>query len=744
MSCLIIKSFSFIIPADIERRSEVLVGIRHRLESAMMGNLPASPLSNLLTATYSAMLKTFDLVPPNLEGNGNDKENKIRSDLLDLLNRIPLSEVPRQFVAELITLCHKVLKTDAEDNGIIAQRILFDIHKHFKQALEEQTGPLFDWLIELLTLLPASMEKQLADADELVGQDMIKPLVPAKGSGKLASEVTVMVYFLMQSYPKRVHQYGPSLIPLMVSLITMPGPNPEVLSQAALKPYSELRLVQIKMLALLLPLSRSQHINELLADHHAALCNALLHMMRTAPSGYSMRKELLQCMRNMHSTPLKHSLQQRLDDFLDEEVLLGKEVGETLRQLAYVSLAELVAGSKAELNTNQLRRIVYLYTRNALNALNSFSLQSTSLRLLHSIMEVLFHKRIVDSASAEVNRELLSDILHCLVIKLDSLHQLVPRYLSELRIVEEARQQRKAVEAAMLEDATEAGKAAMKNHLQKLEQEVMQFSKEAVLEEAAREKEGRGLNVAQEVAMDVTGDAVNPLAEAADLPSKAGDEGKETSNLRHMVGQDVQVNIVPADVNKIFSGNDVRIAKADDALVFRISPQGVGNASLKEREIGELRTLLHTVISCLKNVLFIMVAYHTSRGLQVPLTFSIKPWSSKRSDVLAVSRILYYGLPAILFFSTPFPTNFDAREMLADIFTAITDGRDFADVFDRRMPFLYELMLANSWYIKFLRHLVEGEASRKTLSNRHAIVCILRYLVTSKLEKLDVRILVLP
>ena len=170
MSCLIIKSFSFNIPADIERRSEVLVGIRHRLESAMMGNLPASPLSNLLTATYSAMLKTFDLVPPNLEGNGNDKENKIRSDLLDLLNRIPLSEVPRQFVAELITLCHKVLKTDAEDNGIIAQRILFDIHKHFKQALEEQTGPLFDWLIELLTLLPASMEKQLADADELVGQ----------------------------------------------------------------------------------------------------------------------------------------------------------------------------------------------------------------------------------------------------------------------------------------------------------------------------------------------------------------------------------------------------------------------------------------------------------------------------------------------------------------------------------------------------------------------------------------------
>lgn len=718
-----------------------------------MGNLPASDtLPNLLMATYSAMLKTFDMVPPSTEVDANDKNNNLRSDLLDLLSRIPLTEVPRQFIAELITLCHKVLKIDAEDNGLVAQRILFDIHKHFKQALEEQTAPLFDWLIELLTLLPASMERQIAGADESVERNT-RPFIPAKASGKLASEVTVMIYFLMQSYPKRVHQYGPSLVPLMVSLITMPGPNPEGLSLAARKPYTELRLVQIKMLALLLPLSRSQHMNELLTDHHAGLCNALLHMMRTAPGGYSMRKELLQCMRNMHNTPLKYSMQQRLDDFLDENVLLGNEVGgsEALRQLAYVSLAELVAGckadskadSKVELNSNQLRRIVSLYTRNALNALNGFSLQSTSLRLLHNIMEVLFHKRIGDSTSAEVNRELLSDILHCLVSKLDSLHQLVPRYLSELRNLEEMRQQRKAVESALLENAVEAGKAAMKAHLQKLEHEMKERVKENATPSMSEQVGDQGPRILGNDAMVINVNEVETQTEVA-LTSLAGNEGKETSELFEKMDLGVKGDTGLEDVNKISHGMDEqseKIVRAEGALAFRVSPQGVGIANSKEREITELRTLLHTVISCLKNLLFIMVAYHTSRGLQVPLTFTIKPWSSKRSDVLAVSRILYYGLPAILFFSTPSPSNFDAREMLADIFTAITDGRDFADVFDRRMPFLYDLMLANSWYIKFLRYLVEGEASRKTLSNRHAIVCILRYLVTSKLEKLDVRIL---
>lgn len=39
----------------------------------------------------------------------------------------------------------------------------------------------------------------------------------------------------------------------------------------------------------------------------------------------------------------------------------------------------------------------------------------------------------------------------------------------------------------------------------------------------------------------------------------------------------------------------------------------------REREVAEFRSLLQTVFSCLKSVLYCMVAFHTNRGLQAPV-----------------------------------------------------------------------------------------------------------------------------
>lgn len=38
------------------------------------------------------------------------------------------------------------------------------------------------------------------------------------------------------------------------------------------------------------------------------------------------------------------------------------------------------------------------------------------------------------------------------------------------------------------------------------------------------------------------------------------------------------------------------------------------------------------------------------------------------------------------------------------------DPRDFADILSPRMPFIFDTILANRWYIKFARHLVESDA----------------------------------
>lgn len=38
-----------------------------------------------------------------------------------------------------------------------------------------------------------------------------------------------------------------------------------------------------------------------------------------------------------------------------------------------------------------------------------------------------------------------------------------------------------------------------------------------------------------------------------------------------------------------------------------------------DKEVSEFRSLLQTVFSCLKSVLYCMVAFHTNRGLQAPV-----------------------------------------------------------------------------------------------------------------------------
>lgn len=38
------------------------------------------------------------------------------------------------------------------------------------------------------------------------------------------------------------------------------------------------------------------------------------------------------------------------------------------------------------------------------------------------------------------------------------------------------------------------------------------------------------------------------------------------------------------------------------------------------KEVSEFRSLLQTVLSCLKAVLYCMVAFHTNRGLQAPVS----------------------------------------------------------------------------------------------------------------------------
>jgi hypothetical protein len=121
------------------------------------------------------------------------------------------------------------------------------------------------------------------------------------------------------------------------------------------------------------------------------------------------------------------------------------------------------------------------------------------------------------------------------------------------------------------------------------------------------------------------------------------------------------------------------------------------------------------------------------------MNFAVKPWTTRPGDVRAVSHVLSYGIPAIIFFQHhTLLVGFDSRELLADLFTTLTDGRDFAEIFGPRMGFLYSTVLANRWYMRVVRHLIEGEPASRSFVNRNMIACMLRFLVAEKLHTLEV------
>jgi hypothetical protein len=139
---------------------------------------------------------------------------------------------------------------------MVAQRLLFDAHKQYKQALEEQSAPFFEWLKQLYDAFPTSyaqqIESKLGQKEDATDNSASKneekdpqqpsppaatgtpptakghPLIPAKGSFKLAAEVALMIVFLVQCYPvKMMAKLPEQLLPKMVNVINISGPQLE-------------------------------------------------------------------------------------------------------------------------------------------------------------------------------------------------------------------------------------------------------------------------------------------------------------------------------------------------------------------------------------------------------------------------------------------------------------------------------------------------------------------------------------
>ena len=229
--------FLFLSKIAIQARLQMAMEVRDSLEIAH-----TAEYLNFLKCyfrAFSAIL--LHVTKPQFVDN---PEHKLRNIVVEILNRLPHSEVLRPFVQDLLKVAMQVLTTDNEENGLICIRIIFDLLRNFRPTLENEVQPFLDFVCKIYQNFKLTVS-HFFDNMAMTGEE-VKPmetslsdqgigsgsatatgsqLNPSTRSFKVVTESPLVVMFLFQLYSRLVQANIPQLLPLMVAAISVPGPE---------------------------------------------------------------------------------------------------------------------------------------------------------------------------------------------------------------------------------------------------------------------------------------------------------------------------------------------------------------------------------------------------------------------------------------------------------------------------------------------------------------------------------------
>lgn len=246
---------SFVFDSAIQARLQMAMEVRDSLEIAH-----TPEYSNFLKCYFRAFSAVLSqITKPQFVDN---PEHKLRNISVEILNRLPHSEVLRPFAQDLFKLAMKVLTADNEENGMICFRIIFDLLRNFRQSLENEVQPFLDFVCQIYQNFKSTLSHFFDNAPHL---EDIKPmetssdqiitgtssfsgngkLNPSIRSFKIVTESPLVVMFLFQLYSRLVQANIPHLLPLMVAAISVPGP--EKVQPNLKSHFIELKGAQVKV-----------------------------------------------------------------------------------------------------------------------------------------------------------------------------------------------------------------------------------------------------------------------------------------------------------------------------------------------------------------------------------------------------------------------------------------------------------------------------------------------------------------
>ncbi|KAL3832377.1 hypothetical protein ACJMK2_024027 [Sinanodonta woodiana] len=387
---------------------------------------------------------------------------QLRKLILEIVHRIPCNEHLKKYVQQILSLMFKLLKIENEENVLVCLKIIIELHKQYRPQMNEEIQDFLNFVKTIYTNLPSHLNKIFEPRAQLKVKDVTEINVDAllqetftvttimtdkknadnqsvsyniipKGvlSLKVLAELPIIVVLMYQLYKPSVQQDVADFIPLILNTITLqpstqhrahPAFNKEV--------FVDFIAAQIKTLSFLAYIVRIYQ--EQVQNYSQQLVQGLLGLLSLCPQEVAhLRKELLIAAKHILATDLRNKFVRCIDKLFDENILigLGWTTHESLRPLAYSTLADLVHHVRQALPMNDLSLAVTLFSRNVHDESLPSSIQTMSCKLLLNLVDCIRQKSEQENGNG---RELLMRMLEVFVLKFKTIAKIqLPQILSK-------------------------------------------------------------------------------------------------------------------------------------------------------------------------------------------------------------------------------------------------------------------------------------------------------------------------
>ncbi|KAJ3607999.1 hypothetical protein NHX12_025050, partial [Muraenolepis orangiensis] len=360
---------------------------------------------------------------------------QLRKLVLEIIHRIPTNEHLRPHTKNILSVMFRFLEIESEENVLICLRIIIELHKQFRPPISPEIHHFLDFVKQIYKDLPKVVARYFENpqviaentvpSPEMVGmitsvlvktaperedsETRTHTIIPRGSlSLKVLAELPIIVVLMYQLYKLNIHNVVSEFVPLIMNTIMLqvsPQARQHKLYNKEL--YADFIAAQIKTLSFLAYIIRIYQ--DLVAKYSQQMVKGMLQLLANCPPE-TAHLQFIPCM----------------DKLFDESILIGSgyTARETLRPLAYSTLADLVHHVRQNLPLTDLSLAVQLFAKNIDDESLPSNIQTMSCKLLLNLVDCIRSKSEQDNGNG---RDILMRMLEVFVLKFHTIarYQLV-------------------------------------------------------------------------------------------------------------------------------------------------------------------------------------------------------------------------------------------------------------------------------------------------------------------------------